>query len=47
MDNDKYIEIPVMKITQPLGEFFIGKAKASDVIDICSAYKRKKVVGDE
>jgi DGQHR domain-containing protein len=41
------IEIPIMKITQPLGDFYIGKAIASDVIQICSAPIRKKILSDE
>lgn len=46
-ENKKYIEIPVMEITQPLGKFFIGKAFANDVVEICKADKRRKQVLDE
>lgn len=42
-----WLEIPVMKITQPLGYFYIGKASANEVVKICSVDNRRKVISDE
>lgn len=50
MDKTKdinWIEIPVLELEQPIGKFYIGKALANDVIKICSADKRRKLVNDD
>lgn len=40
LDKDKYIEVSVLPIKQNKAEFFIGVAKAEDVLKICSATPR-------
>ncbi|MFH0869621.1 MAG: DGQHR domain-containing protein [archaeon] len=46
-NEEKWLEISVMEIEQPIGKFYIGKALANDVTRICSADKRQKVINDE
>lgn len=46
-NNNEWIPISVMEIEQPIGSFFMGKAPANQVIEICSADKRRKTVDDE
>jgi DGQHR domain-containing protein len=41
------IEIPIMPVKQNIGEFYIGKAKASDVVKICYAPIRRMIVDDQ
>jgi len=36
------VQIKVLEVKQPIGVFYIGVAKANDVISICSAIERKK-----
>ena len=33
-ESERSIEFPVMKTTQPIGEFYVGKMAAKDLIDI-------------
>ena len=40
--KEKSVEIKVLPVKQPIGVFYIGIAKASEVISICSAKERKK-----
>lgn len=46
-ENGDWISIPVMEVVQPLGKFYIGKALANEVIEICSVDKRRKEVNDD
>lgn len=39
--TNKYIDIDCIKVTQPLGDFFIGKMKFSDLLDICYSDVRR------
>src|SRR3989344_7262431 len=41
------LSISVIRVKQNIGEFYIGKARASDVIKICHAPVRRKILSDE
>ena len=41
------LKFDILPVKQPIGEFFIGKANASEVITICTAQERKKEERDE
>lgn len=40
--KENAVKIKVLPVKQPIGEFYIGTARASEVISICSAKERRK-----
>lgn len=39
--NKEYVKIKMLKVSQNIGEFYVGVAKAKEVIQICSAEERR------
>lgn len=39
--TEEYIKLKILKVSQNIGEFYIGVAKANEVIQICSAEERR------
>ena len=40
--KENSVSFNILKVKQPIGEFYIGGVKATDAIAICSADKRRK-----
>lgn len=41
-----YVKIPILTVSQNIGEFYIGVAKASEIVKICSAEERRATLDD-